>query len=55
MRNIMEIKFTPKPHIEWEPDENFWVDWDLEHEGIEEWGKKPHMMTKILEEIEELS
>ena len=35
----MEIKFTPKPHIEWEPDENFWADWDLEHEGIEEWGK----------------
>jgi hypothetical protein len=55
MRNIMEIKFTPKPHIEWEPDENFWADWDLEHEGIEEWGKNPHMMTKILEEIEELS
>ena len=49
----MEIKFTSKPHIEWEPDENFWADWDLEHEGIEEWGKKPHMMTKILEEIEE--
>ena len=49
----MEIKFTSKPHIEWEPDENFWADWDLEHEGIEEWGKKPHMMTKILKEIEE--
>ena len=55
MRNIMEIEIKPKfigPHIEWEPDSAFWADWDREHEGIKEWGKKPHMMSKIIEEIE---
>jgi len=49
----MEIEFKPKPPIEWEPDEDFWAEWDIEHEGIEEWGANAALMTKILEEIEE--
>jgi len=54
----MENEIKPKfigPHIEWEPDSAFWADWDIEHEGMEEWGKKPHMMSKIIKDIEEMS